>query len=69
MTAVAPVRRTRTSTAAEPSPSDETLQRTLLLAQKFVDQIKRESEAEAAATVAQAEEKARRRWRRRGRPP
>ncbi len=40
-------------------PSDETLQRTLLLAQKFVDQIKRESEAEAAATVAQAEEKAR----------
>jgi DivIVA domain-containing protein len=41
------------------APSDETLQRTLLLAQKFVDQIKRESEAEAAATVAQAEEKAR----------
>ena len=29
--------------------SDETLQRTLLLAQKFVDQTKRESEAEAAA--------------------
>jgi DivIVA domain-containing protein len=41
------------------APSDETLQRTLLLAQKFVDQIKRESEAEAAATVAQAEERAR----------
>jgi DivIVA domain-containing protein len=40
-------------------PSDETLQRTLLLAQKFVDQVKRESEAEAAATVAHAEEKAR----------
>jgi DivIVA domain-containing protein len=39
--------------------SDETLQRTLLLAQKFVDQTKRESEAEAAAVVAQAEEKAR----------
>jgi DivIVA domain-containing protein len=47
-----------TSTALD-LPSDETLQRTLLLAQKFVDQIKRESEAEAAATVAQAEEKAR----------
>jgi cell division initiation protein len=39
--------------------SDETLQRTLLLAQRFVDQTKRESEAEAAAVVAQAEEKAR----------
>ena len=44
---------------AELGPSEETLQRTLLLAQKFVDQIKRESEAEAAATVAQAEETAR----------
>jgi DivIVA domain-containing protein len=39
--------------------SDETLQRTLLLAQKFVDQTKRESEAEAAAVIAQAEEQAR----------
>jgi DivIVA domain-containing protein len=39
--------------------SDETLQRTLLLAQKFVDQTKRESEAEAAAIIAQAEESAR----------
>jgi DivIVA domain-containing protein len=39
--------------------SDETLQRTLLLAQKFVDQTKRESEAEAAAIIAQAEETAR----------
>jgi DivIVA domain-containing protein len=38
--------------------SDETLQRTLLLAQKFVDQTKRESEAEAAALVSQAEERA-----------
>jgi DivIVA domain-containing protein len=47
------------STSLEMAPSDETLQRTLILAQKFVDQIKRESEAEAAATVAQAEEKAR----------
>jgi DivIVA domain-containing protein len=39
--------------------SDETLQRTLLLAQKFVDQTKRESEAEAAAIINQAEETAR----------
>ncbi|HWF17507.1 MAG TPA: DivIVA domain-containing protein [Acidimicrobiales bacterium] len=39
--------------------SDETLQRTLLLAQKFVDQTKRESEAEAASVVALAEERAR----------
>jgi DivIVA domain-containing protein len=39
--------------------SDETLQRTLLLAQKFVDQTKRESEAEAAAIIGQAEETAR----------
>jgi DivIVA domain-containing protein len=39
--------------------SDETLQRTLLLAQKFVDQTKRESEAEAANVIAQAEETAR----------
>jgi cell division initiation protein len=38
--------------------SDETLQRTLFLAQKFVDQTKRESEAEAASVVAQAEERA-----------
>jgi DivIVA domain-containing protein len=44
---------------AEIGPSDETLQRTLLLAQKFVDQVKRESEAEAAATVASAEQTAR----------
>jgi cell division initiation protein len=44
--------------SAEPALSDETLQRTLLLAQKFVDQTKRESEAEAAAVIAQAEETA-----------
>src|ERR1700691_5981466 len=36
--------------------SDETLQRTLLLAQKFVDQTKRESEAEAARIISEAEE-------------
>jgi cell division initiation protein len=39
--------------------ADETLQRTLILAQKFVDQTKRESEAEAAELVGQAEERAR----------
>jgi cell division initiation protein len=45
--------------AADTAISDETLQRTLLLAQKFVDQTKRESEAEAAAVVARGEETAR----------
>jgi DivIVA domain-containing protein len=45
--------------ATDTSLSDETLQRTLLLAQKFVDQTKRESEAEAAAIISQAEETAR----------
>jgi len=46
--------------APAPDPvADETLQRTLLLAQRFVDQTKRESEAEAAETLAQAEERAR----------
>jgi cell division initiation protein len=39
--------------------TDETLQRTLLLAQKFVDQTKGEAEAEARATVSKAEEQAR----------
>ncbi len=57
--APAPVAAAAAVAAADLPPSDETLQRTLVLAQKFVDQIKRESEAEAAATVAQAEEKAR----------
>jgi cell division initiation protein len=45
--------------AAAAPPPDDALQRTLLLAQKFVDQAKRESEAEAAELVAQAEDKAR----------
>ena len=45
--------------ANENTLSDETLQRTLVLAQKFVDQTKRESEAEAAAIINQAEETAR----------
>jgi cell division initiation protein len=44
--------------AADPV-ADESLARTLLLAQRFVDQAKRESEAEAAAIVAQAEGRAR----------
>ncbi len=39
--------------------ADEPLQRTLLLAQKFVDQTKRESESEAAEIVSRAEELAR----------
>jgi DivIVA domain-containing protein len=45
--------------AAEPAPPDDTLQRTLLLAQKFVDETKAESEAEAARIVAEAGAKAR----------
>jgi DivIVA domain-containing protein len=50
--------------AAEAPPlelanSDESLQRTLLLAQKFVDQTKQDSEAEAARLIAQADEQAR----------
>ncbi|MGC8471297.1 MAG: DivIVA domain-containing protein [Acidimicrobiales bacterium] len=48
--------------AGEPSGSvvtDDTLQRTLVLAQKFVEQTKRESEAEAAQVVGRAEERAR----------
>jgi DivIVA domain-containing protein len=55
----APVPAPAQASLAEIGPSDETLQRTLLLAQKFVDQVKRESEAEAAATVTQAEQTAR----------
>ncbi len=43
----------------ETAVSNDTLQRTLLLAQRFVDQTKRESEAEAARLVSQAEERAR----------
>jgi cell division initiation protein len=41
------------------APPDESLQRTLILAQKFIDQTQAEAEAEAAETVAQAEERAR----------
>jgi len=54
----------RAAPLAAPAPvvdaglGDESLQRTLLLAQKFVDQAKRESEAEAADVVADAEARA-----------
>ncbi|MGD0881724.1 MAG: DivIVA domain-containing protein [Acidimicrobiales bacterium] len=45
---------------AEPVVPDDTLQRTLLLAQKFVDETKAEAEAEAARIVADAEAHVRR---------
>jgi DivIVA domain-containing protein len=44
---------------AEPSVPDDTLQRTLLLAQKFVDETKADAEAEAARILTDAESKAR----------
>ena len=44
---------------AEPAVPDDTLQRTLLLAQKFVDETRADAEAEAARTVAEAESRAR----------
>jgi cell division initiation protein len=54
----------REAPAPEPVPaeagmSDESLQQTLVMAQRFVEQAKRESEAEAADVVAQAEARAR----------
>jgi DivIVA domain-containing protein len=54
----------RETPAPEPAPaeaamSDESLQQTLVMAQRFVEQAKRESEAEAAEVVAQAEARAR----------
>ncbi|HMD45677.1 MAG TPA: DivIVA domain-containing protein [Acidimicrobiales bacterium] len=53
----------RRETPLPPPPAetvpDETLQRTLILAQRFVDQTKRECEAESAEILAQAEERAR----------
>ncbi len=45
---------------AEPVIADDTLQRTLLLAQKFVDETKAEAEVEAKRVVADAEAQARR---------
>ena len=44
---------------AEPVVADDTLQRTLLLAQKFVDETKADAEAQAAQLVADAEAQAR----------
>jgi cell division initiation protein len=45
--------------AAEAAAEDDRLQRTLLLAQKFVDETKADSEAEASALLAEADAKAR----------
>lgn len=45
---------------AEPVIADDTLQRTLVLAQKFVDETKAEAEAEAARMISDAESQARR---------
>ncbi len=44
---------------AEPEVPDDTLQRTLLLAQKFVDETKADSEAQALRIIAEADAKAR----------
>jgi DivIVA domain-containing protein len=44
---------------AEPAVADDTLQRTLILAQKFVDETKAEAELEAQRVVADAEAQAR----------
>ena len=44
---------------AQPVVADDTLQRTLLLAQKFVDETKADAEAEASRVVAEAESQAR----------
>jgi len=44
---------------AEPAIADDTLQRTLILAQQFVDQTRADAEAQAARTVAEAEASAR----------
>jgi cell division initiation protein len=62
---IAQLEHERREAPAAPAPApadagvpDESLQRTLLLAQKFVDQAKRESEATAAELVAQAQAQA-----------
>jgi DivIVA domain-containing protein len=44
----------------QPMVADDTLQRTLILAQKFVDETKADAEAEAQRVVAEAESQARR---------
>ncbi len=48
-----------TGPVSAPAVGDETLQRTLMLAQQFVDQTKADSEARASKTLADAEERAR----------
>jgi cell division initiation protein len=48
------------TTHAAPAVTDDTLQRTLVLAQKFVDQTQAEAEAQARVMVSDAEERARR---------
>src|SRR5580658_7965493 len=45
-------------TSAAPTAPDDALQRTLLLAQKFVDQTEAEAEAQARSTLAEAEARA-----------
>jgi cell division initiation protein len=50
--------RRRGAETAGAEVADDSLQRTLVLAQKFVEQAQRESEAEAARVVAEAEERA-----------
>jgi len=53
------LQREQAAPAAQPAVTDDSLQRTLLLAQKFVDQTQAEAEAEARAKVAEAEGHAR----------
>ncbi len=58
----APAPPTEVTPAAAPVPAavaDDSLQQTLILAQRFVEQTKRESEAEAARVLTQAEDRAR----------
>jgi cell division initiation protein len=45
--------------SAEPAIADDTLQRTLILAQQFVDKTKQDAEAQAARTITDAESAAR----------
>ena len=56
---VAPAPTQAVASAAVAAASTDSLQRTLEMAQRFVDQTKRESEAEAAKVVAAANEEAR----------
>src|ERR1700728_2308329 len=56
---VAPVAAPEPTAVAVAPVQDDSLQQTLLLAQRFVEQAKRESEAEASRLVSQAEDRAR----------